>query len=96
MTTSRDLYAAHAMTVLMTQHPNACRGWIAQMANEMAEVMASDRSRDITPERPFAHQPRIYAEDEAAHDAAVATPPVVLARPDSCRVLGRFIVGYVG
>ena len=96
MTTSRELYAAHAMTVLMQQHPSACRGWVAQMANQMAEVMVSDRSRDATPEHPFAYKPRVYAEDEAEHDAAVATPPVVLARPDSCRVLGYFIVGYVG
>ena len=94
--TTRDLYAAHAMTVLMTQHPNACRGWIAQMANELAEVMVSDRSRDITPERPFAHQPRIYAEDEAEHAASVAPPAVALQVPDSCRVLGHWVVGFCG
>ncbi len=56
--------------------------------------MVSDRSRDATPERPFAHQPRVFAEDEAEHAAALATPAVALERPDSCRVLGHFEVGF--
>lgn len=92
--TPRDLYAAHAMTVLMTQYPDACRGWIAQMANDMAEVMVSDRSRDAAPALPFANNPRVFAEDEAEHARAVATPAIAMERPDSCRVLGHFEVGF--
>ena len=90
MTPSRDHYAAQAMTVLMVQHPNATRGWIAQMSHEMAAVMASGAARDVRPGQPFADAPRIYAEDEAAHAAQAAQLPV----PDSIRFLGRYVPGF--
>lgn len=94
LTTSRELYAAQAMGVLMQQHPNATRGWICQMAFDMADVMLEPHGpHRADPARPFAHAPRIYAEDEAEHAATQAMAPTV---PDSCRVMGYFIVGFTG
>jgi hypothetical protein len=98
MSETREIYAAQAMGVLMFQHPNATRGWIAQMAFDMADVMLmSEDQRGADPVRPFADAPRIYAEDEAEHEAAHKAPAVVpLTVPDSCRVLGHFTVGFTG
>lgn len=66
--TPREHYAGKAMAVLMIQQPNATRGWIAEMAWQMADVMAKagdkDRGLFITPDAPFADTPRVFAEDE--------------------------------
>ena len=89
MSTPRDLFAAHAMTVLLLQHPTATRGWIAQMANALADEMVSWPSRNARPHEAVADAPRVYAEDEP-NRAGPMRPTV----PDSIRYLARFVPGF--
>ena len=65
--TARERYADRAMAVLMALHPNCTRGWIAQRAWEMADVMVTAGKKPsvvLTPDVPFADTPRVFAEDE--------------------------------
>ena len=66
MTTDRIEIAARAMVILMSQHPNATRGWIAEMSLSMADVMMRRQLSAVESDAStkFADTPRIYAEDE--------------------------------
>lgn len=67
--TPRQEYRRSAMIVLMSQHPNATMGWIAEMSKNAAQVMMdTEEIKDTSdPSKPFACDVRIYAEDEAEY-----------------------------